>query len=83
MAKHVVRQIPALRLLSDAHLHPQKHLRAKVRDDAFDPVVSACASLCPDAQLTRRKADVVVDHDQLLLRIDLEKVACCAQAFTA
>ena len=42
---------------------------AKISDDVFDAIVAARASFFADTDLSRRQADIIVNHDQLALRI--------------
>ena len=42
---------------------------AKIGDDVFDAIVTARASFFADTDLSRRQADIIVNHDQLALRI--------------
>ena len=66
MSQHIVGQIHPGRLFSHAHPDSGELLGPQMGDDAFDPVVASGASLGPDPQLSRRQADIVIDHQDVL-----------------
>ena len=67
----MVCKIPARRFFPDTDFDAQKILRPGHRNDIFDAVVPACTSFLADAQISRRKADVIIDHDHLFFRVHL------------
>ena len=51
-------------------------------NDTLDPVVAAGASLCTDSKLARIQTDIIIDHDELLRRVQFVKVYDFPQTFT-
>ena len=50
---------------------PHPYGCSQMGDDIFDSIVPTRTSFFADAQISRRKADVIIDHDHLLFRIHL------------
>ena len=72
MTQHKICQIPVFRFRTNTNTDTDKLLSSKTTDNILDPVMSACTAFFADTKLSRFQIDIIVDHDQLCLRIDLE-----------
>ena len=72
MTQHKICQIPVFRFCTDTNTDADKFFSSKAADNILDPVMSACTAFFADTKLPRLQIDIIVDHDQLCLRIDLE-----------
>ena len=83
MPKDIIRKIHPVRLCTDADPDPHEILRTEMLDDAFHSIMPAGTALFTDPELPDIQIDIVVQDDELLLRINMVIIAQSTDALAA
>ena len=68
----MVCQIPSFWFGSYTNFYTHKFLCAKSANNVLQTIMAACTALLPDTKLSRLQINIIVNDDQLCLRIDLK-----------